>query len=206
MIVHDRRDGRQLGARLHGLAAQRPVVVGSTREGVPVAAEVARARHPPISDQVVTDELAAARRAAGTSASARPVPNHVEDAEDPPVRLASNVRAQALADLRLVPLGNALFTRESFEAIYGSPVVVGAPEHIDLRGREPGWRCLYCDADRFTTETYATDRPEVNVEFWWCELCELGHAVSWGAADTVLGSKEGHHAHGRHAVVRSPLR
>jgi predicted phosphoribosyltransferase/dienelactone hydrolase len=50
----DRRDaGRQLGARLARLKAERPVVLGLPRGGVPVAAEVARALDAPLDVLIV---------------------------------------------------------------------------------------------------------------------------------------------------------
>lgn len=125
-----------------------------------------------VSDDEVTAELERASRAFTT-----PEPRH----DDPPADPSRRVRQQELADLRLVPLGNALFTRDSFGAAYGPPIVLRAPEHVDLHGHEPGWRCIYCDGDRFMAETYATDHPDVHVEFWWCDHCGLGHAVRWGA-------------------------
>lgn len=128
-----------------------------------------------VTDDEVTDELARA-------SSVPTAPDRAVD-DPPPAVVTDRVRQQELADLRLVPLGNALFTRDSFEAAYGAPVLVKAPEHVDLRGREPGWRCIYCDGDRFTAEICATDHPEVHVEFWWCDRCQLGHAVRWGATD-----------------------
>jgi hypothetical protein len=96
-------------------------------------------------------------------------------------RTTSQVRRQELAALRFVPLGNALFTRESFEAEYGPPELVAGPEPIDLRGQDPADKCIYCDGDRFVVETYATDDPAVQVRFWWCLQCGLGHAVTWGS-------------------------
>lgn len=54
VLFRDRRDaGRRLGERLRGLEAQRPVVLGLTRGGVPVAAEVARALRAPLDVLVV---------------------------------------------------------------------------------------------------------------------------------------------------------
>jgi hypothetical protein len=90
-------------------------------------------------------------------------------------------RAEELADLRRAPLGNALFTRASFEAEYGPPELVGAAEEVDLAGGAPAERCIYCEGERFSVETYATDRQAISVRFWWCHGCGLGHAVSWGS-------------------------
>jgi putative phosphoribosyl transferase len=57
MRFRDRRDaGRQLAGRLGRLAAQRPVVVGLPRGGVPVAHEIARALGAPL-DVVVVRKL-----------------------------------------------------------------------------------------------------------------------------------------------------
>lgn len=54
MRFADRRDaGRQLGERLPQLAAQRPVVVGLPRGGIPVASEVAQALAAPLDVLVV---------------------------------------------------------------------------------------------------------------------------------------------------------
>jgi hypothetical protein len=92
-------------------------------------------------------------------------------------------RADELSDLRHVPLGNALFTRDSFESEYGEPIRVGAPETVDLSGRDPASSCIYCDGERFTVETYATDRANIRLRFWWCADCRLGRAVSWGELD-----------------------
>jgi arginine deiminase len=92
-------------------------------------------------------------------------------------------RAHELADLRRIPLGNALFTRDSFESEYGEPVSIQAPETVDLGGQDDAARCIYCDGDRFTAETYATDRAHTHVRFWWCGGCGLGRAVSWGSLD-----------------------
>jgi hypothetical protein len=92
-----------------------------------------------------------------------------------------DVRRQELRALRDVPLGNALFTRDSFEAEYGPAEFVSAPTRIDLGGADPTASCIYCDGDRFVAETYATDTDGVHVEFRWCEGCGLGHAVAWGA-------------------------
>jgi hypothetical protein len=99
-------------------------------------------------------------------------------------KIAGRVRAQELAALRAVPLGNALFTRESFEAEYGVPELVAGPEAIDLHGRDPAEWCIYCDGDRFVTEAYATDDPRVRVWFRWCQGCGLGHAVD---AEQAIG-------------------
>ena len=46
-------------------------------------------------------------------------------------------RAEELAGLRQVPLGNALFTRASFEAEYGPPGLVGDRQDVDLGGTHP---------------------------------------------------------------------
>jgi predicted phosphoribosyltransferase len=138
--------------------------------------------------QTSDDEVAACLAEAATAAE-RPPP------DDPPADVAGSgrnayeqgqaaadrIRQQELADLRHVPLGNALFTRDSFEAEYGPPVLVGPSVPIDPARLDPAWRCIYCDGDRLTAETYATDLPDVTVRFWWCEGCGLGHAVSWGA-------------------------
>ena len=57
MRFRDRVDaGRQLAARLEGLRAERPVVVGLPRGGVPVAAEVARVLDAPL-DVIVVRKL-----------------------------------------------------------------------------------------------------------------------------------------------------
>jgi putative phosphoribosyl transferase len=50
----DRSDaGRQLGARLRSLAAERPLIIGLPRGGIPVAAEVAAALEAPLEILVV---------------------------------------------------------------------------------------------------------------------------------------------------------
>ena len=55
MILPDRRDaGRRLAARCAHLRAERPVVLGVTRGGVPVAREVALALGAPLDVLVVT--------------------------------------------------------------------------------------------------------------------------------------------------------
>ena len=95
------------------------------------------------------------------------------------------VRAQELADLRRTPLGNALFTRDSFETEYGHPELIGETREIDLAGADPADMCIYCNGERFTLETYATDRTGTSVRFWWCHRCGLGRAVSWGALRDV---------------------
>lgn len=107
--------------------------------------------------------------------------------EDGARRPLEHSRAAELADLRRAPLGNALFTRDSFEAEYGPAELVGEAEEVDLAGRAPGDRCIYCDGERATVETYATDRPGTQVRFWWCHGCGLGRAVSWGALREVAG-------------------
>ncbi len=53
--------GRRLGDQLHDLAAENPVVVGVTRGGVPVAAEVARALGAPL-DVVIVRKLGVPRQ------------------------------------------------------------------------------------------------------------------------------------------------
>ena len=102
-------------------------------------------------------------------------------------------RAEELSDLRRIPLGNALFTRDSFESEYGAPIRVGVPEAVALTVDDPAERCIYCDGGRFTVETYATDRARTQVRFWWCRSCGLGRAVSWGAleADVSADSDSG---------------
>jgi hypothetical protein len=101
----------------------------------------------------------------------------------PTQKTRPDTRAEELADLRRVPLGNALFTRDGFEAEFGPPELAGAPRLVSLEGEGPANTCVYCDGERFTVETYATDRPGTHVRFWWCHACGLGHAVSWGALD-----------------------
>jgi hypothetical protein len=104
-------------------------------------------------------------------------------AERPIAGWREQVRGEELAALRQVPLGNALFTRASFEAEYGLPELIGAPQDIDLGDGHPEHRCIYCEGRRFRVETYATDRPGIQLRFWWCHGCGLGHAVAWGHLD-----------------------
>jgi putative phosphoribosyl transferase len=134
------------------------------------------------SDDEVAAALAAAATVAPTSSPDQPPANRGSDTVRPGRRESAATRgsSQELADLRGVPLGNAMFTRDSFEAAYGRPRLVGMAETIDLAGQDAAWRCIYCDGGRFTGETYATDVPEILVRFWWCDGCGLGRAVSWG--------------------------